>query len=235
MKMNKYRWPTILALAILSGLPVRAAKKQQAPAVSALDQYIEEATQSASAPQAGAPGSVWSPSAQLADMSADLRARYVNDVVTILVTDQVSATATGSTKTKRSSSASASVNALGGLTRAPGPWTNLADVTGATQLDGEGSTNRATTFTTSLAARVTRVLPNGYLVVEGSKTVNINSELQIITVRGVVRPIDLTTTNIVRSDRLAQLEVRANGKGVVGDAIKRPFILYRILMGLLPF
>jgi hypothetical protein len=26
-----------------------------------------------------------------------------------------------------------------------------------------------------------------------------------------------------------------NGKGVVNDAVKRPFILYRILLGLLPF
>ena len=39
----------------------------------------------------------------------------------------------------------------------------------------------------------------------------------------------------MRSDRLGQLEVRVNGKGVVGDAIKRPFFLYRLLLGLLPF
>ena len=52
--------------------------------------------------------------------------------------------------------------------------------------------------------------------------------------RGVVRPADLLADNTVLSDRLAQLEVRVNGKGVVGDAIKRPFILYRILLGLLP-
>ncbi|MBI3470928.1 MAG: flagellar basal body L-ring protein FlgH, partial [Candidatus Solibacter usitatus] len=36
-------------------------------------------------------------------------------------------------------------------------------------------------------------------------------------------------------DRLAQLEVRINGKGVVEDSIRRPNRLYRILMGLLPF
>jgi flagellar L-ring protein precursor FlgH len=48
------------------------------------------------------------------------------------------------------------------------------------------------------------------------------------------RPVDLSTANIVRSDHLGQLEVRLNGKGVVGDAIRRPFILYRMLMGILP-
>jgi flagellar L-ring protein precursor FlgH len=50
-----------------------------------------------------------------------------------------------------------------------------------------------------------------------------------------VRPTDLLSDNTVRSDRLAQLEVRVNGKGVVGDAIRRPNFLYRILLGLLPF
>jgi flagellar L-ring protein precursor FlgH len=54
-------------------------------------------------------------------------------------------------------------------------------------------------------------------------------------VRGVDRPADIDTTNSVPSDRLGQLEIRINGKGVVADAIKRPFILWRLLLGLLPF
>ena len=50
-----------------------------------------------------------------------------------------------------------------------------------------------------------------------------------------VSPTAIRVDNTVPSDRLAQLEVKVNGKGVVGDAIKRPFILYRLLLGLLPF
>jgi flagellar L-ring protein precursor FlgH len=73
------------------------------------------------------------------------------------------------------------------------------------------------------------------MLVEATKDVEINSERQTITVRGIVRPADVASDNTVRSDRLGQLEVRVNGKGVVGDAIKRPFILYRLLLGLLPF
>jgi flagellar L-ring protein precursor FlgH len=62
----------------------------------------------------------------------------------------------------------------------------------------------------------------------------VNSEQQTVTVRGVVRPEDLNPGNIIRSDRISQLEVRINGKGVVGDAVRRPFFLYRLLLGLLP-
>jgi flagellar L-ring protein precursor FlgH len=78
------------------------------------------------------------------------------------------------------------------------------------------------------------VLTNGNLVVEGSKNVTINSENQIITIRGVIRPIDLDTTNSIQSARLAQMEVQVNGKGVVGDVMRRP-LLSRIFLGWLPF
>jgi len=86
-----------------------------------------------------------------------------------------------------------------------------------------------------LSARVTHVLPNGYLVLEGTKNVVVNSEHQVVTVRGVIRPADLTTGNVITSNQLAQMEIKIDGKGVVNDAIRRPNILYRILLGLLPF
>jgi len=57
----------------------------------------------------------------------------------------------------------------------------------------------------------------------------------VVTVRGVVRPADLSTTNVVQSSSVGQLEVKIDGKGVVNDAVRRPNILYRILLGLLPF
>ena len=116
-----------------------------------------------------------------------------------------------------------------------GPWANLAGVNGDTQLAGEGTTTRDVVISTTLTARVSGVLPNGAMLVEATKDVEVNSERQTITVRGIVRPADVASDNTVRSDRLGQLEVRVNGKGVVGDAIRRPFILYRLLLGLLPF
>ena len=76
---------------------------------------------------------------------------------------------------------------------------------------------------------------NGNLVVEGTKNVNINAENQVITIRGVIRSIDLDTTNTIQSARLAQMEVQVNGKGVVNDVVRRPNILYRLFLGLLPF
>jgi hypothetical protein len=47
---------------------------------------------------------------------------------------------------------------------------------------------------------------NGNLVIEGTRNLNVNSENQLITIRGVIRPIDLDTTNTVLSARLANMD-----------------------------
>lgn len=230
--------PRACIFILLAVVPVLAAprgKKVRAPEPSALDRYIQEATaRAATARTASAPGSIWAPSSPLLDGVRDVRAAAVDDLVTIEVVEQASAVVKGSTSSNRSSSTDNSISALGGLTRSTGPLANLASMKGDSKLSGEGSTSRETVLSTTLAARVTHVLPNGLLVVEGSKNIQVNSEQQYVAVRGVVRPADLNEGNVVRSDRIAYLEVRVNGKGVVGDAVRRPFFLYRLLLGLLP-
>jgi flagellar L-ring protein precursor FlgH len=213
--------------------PKKIFKKE--PEKSALDLYVEDAHRRAVTAGAESPGSLWSSPATMADLATDVRARSAGDMVTIVVNEQASAVSTGQTKTSRASSANASINSLAGPLAAAGQLANLASANSATSLNGSGTTLRQTTLTTTITARVTDVLPNGYLVVEGSKTLAVNSETQVITLRGVVRPADLTNANIVQSGNVAQMELKINGKGVVNDVIRRPNILYRILLGLLPF
>ncbi|HWB87396.1 MAG TPA: flagellar basal body L-ring protein FlgH [Bryobacteraceae bacterium] len=225
----------LLCAVLLIGVAFGAKKKEKADAVTPLDQYITEAQGRAAEQGQASPGSIWSPASRLTDTARDLRASQVDDIVTILVAEKASAVASGVTKTSRASSTKNSIAALGGLTRAAGPWANLAGISGDTELSGQGTTSRDIVLNTTLTARVTHVLPSGAMVLESSKDIQINSERQTITVRGVVRPADIGPDNSVQSDRLADLEVRVNGKGVVGDAIRRPFFLYRLLLGILPF
>lgn len=230
----KYASGAILVLALATAW-AEAKKKAPPAAQSALDRYVAESeARSAETPPA-TPGSIWQAGSRLADAARDMRASQVDDVITIVVAEQASAVTTGTTKTSRASSTKNSITALAGVTKATGALANLANVSGDTELNGQGTTTRSTTLTTTLTARVTHVLPNGGLVVEAAKDIQINAEHQVIAVRGVVRPADIDPTNSVQSNRLAQLEVHVNGKGVVGDAIRRPFFLYRLLMGLLPF
>jgi flagellar L-ring protein precursor FlgH len=226
----------LLISALLIAAVTFAAKKKPAPPVqSPLDRYVTDARARSAAAPVATPGGIWAPGSRLADAARDLKASQVDDMITVVVVENASAVSSGTTKTSRVSSTKNSISALAGIAKAAGPWANLAGVNGDTELAGQGTTSRNVVISTTLTARVSAVMPNGAMLVEATKDVEINSERQTITVRGIVRPADVASDNTVLSNRLGQLEVRLNGKGVVGDAIKRPFILYRLLLGLLPF
>ena len=221
-----------LVLLFLLGWPL--SRKHREPVKTPLEEHLEAAHR-IPVPVALSPGSTFVPGSRLGDLSRDFRASQAGDIVTIVVADRASALNRGATTATRSSSAKSNVTALAGLTKAAGPLANLTGVSSNSQLQGQGETSRTNTLSTTLSARITEVLPNGDLVVEGTKQVGVNGEKQTVTVRGVVRWNDVSTANLVRSDRIAQLEVRVAGKGVVDDVVRRPHLLYRLLLGVLPF
>ena len=220
----------------LALIAVAAAKpKKSEPQRSPLDQYIEQTMRGVQSTPESSPGSLFTRTGQLADGFRDLRASRLYDLVTIVVADKASAVSTGVTNTSRKSSAKSSITALGGVIKATRPLANLLTTSGNTQLQGQGTTSRDSSLNTTLTAQVTHVLPNGSLVIQGLKEISVNSEHQTVTIRGIVRPDDITPANQISSAQVAMLEVRVTGKGVVNDAVKRPFFLYRLLLGLLPF
>jgi flagellar L-ring protein precursor FlgH len=190
---------------------------------------------SAVAQMGASPGSLYMAGGTLADPTRDLRASQVDDVITIVVSESLSAVASGVTNSSRKSSAVSNITAVAGTVSATARLANPLNVSGDQELAGTGQTSRTMALTTTISARVVSVTPNGTLVVEGTRDIAVNSEKQSITVRGLVRPVDLTTFNTIASTQVADLQIKVNGKGVVGDAIRRPNVLYRFLLGLLPF
>ena len=180
-------------------------------------------------------GSLFKPGIGIADSARDLRAGQVNDIVTILVSESLSAVASGTTNSSRKTSAVSNITAAYGTLNAAARLANPLNISGNQQLAGTGETSRNMALTTTLSARVVEVTQNGSLVVEGTRDIGVNSEKQKITVRGLIRLADLTPANTVLSTQVANLQVKVDGKGVVGDAIRRPHFLYRLLLGLLPF
>jgi flagellar L-ring protein FlgH len=232
--MNRFRMIPACFIVISLVPNARAARKPKAPVTRPIDQYIVD-TQAQARATILAPGSLYDSSGRLADLARDQRALQLNDLVTIVIFDKASALSKGGSSASRKSSASASIKALAGPVKTPGPLSSLADLSGEGKLDGQAETSRESQLSTTLSARVTHALPNGNLVVEGTKDVTINSERQRVYVRGILRWNDLTSSNRISSDRLAELEVRVEGKGLVNDAIRRPGLLYRLLLGILPF
>ena len=231
--MNRYLFAGLSLLPFLATASAR--KKPAAEEKATLEQYVQEVNRRSSQASSATPGSLFTPSGRLADGFRDVRASQIYDLVTIIVSDKASAVSTGGTNTSRKSNAKASVTSLFGPKAAAGALTNLANATSNQQLQGQGTTSRESTLTTTVTAEVRAVLPNGNLMIRGQKEIAVNSEKQIITVQGIIRPDDLSPVNSIPSDRVARMEILVNGRGVVNDAVKRPFFLYRILLGLLPF
>ncbi len=213
-----------------SKLPRAADYAQNAAAPSPADAV---ATSSAD-------GSLWREDAPLIVLFDDQKARRVGDIVTIRVVESSKATNKASTNTARSSSIDASIDAFFNMEKrfpADQPFFNpFSKVAGgvASDFQGDGTTKRSGDLTATLTALVTEVLPNGNLVLCGSREVLINNENQIIRLTGVIRPRDISADNEVLSTYIADARISYSGSGVVNDR-QKPGWLTNLVMTVWPF
>lgn len=168
------------------------------------------------------PGSLWKPGAK--QFFKDSRAHQVGDILTVLVSESATAETEANTETTRSHD---SESGLTNLLNVAGKLTSRGIATGAGGLldtesnrtfTGEGSTDRSDTITARVAAIVTQVLPNGYLVIQGKRELVVNYELQELNIKGIVRPEDISAGNTVESDKIAEARIFYAGRGVVDES-----------------
>ncbi len=168
-------------------------------------------------------GSLWEDNGPLSDLFIDTKAKNVGDVVTIKILESASASNNAATKTGRKSSVSGAIeNFLGYERQFSTPKHQLnpfGSIKGGlqTDFDGSGSTKRSGDLSAYITARVTEVLPNGNLRLEGSREVTVNNEKQLITLSGIVRPRDISPDNVVLSTYISDAQIRYSGRGILDD------------------
>jgi flagellar L-ring protein precursor FlgH len=186
------------------------------------EQVLERYLQAARATPA-TPDTAWA-----AGLFGDLRARRVNDLVTVRVAENISASGSADSALDKKSNGSASVtNLFGAENKFPG-WldaTSLAAIGANTGFTGSGSTARNGSLTAVITARVTEVLPNGDLVLEGIRQVDINGDQQFIVLSGIARAADIGPGNVVPSTAVGQMQIRYFGKGLMKDNLKPGFLI----------
>jgi flagellar L-ring protein precursor FlgH len=187
-----------------------------------------------------ASGSLWTEHNDLGNLFTNPKARRIGDIVTIRIVESSSATNKASTQTGRSSSVSASVDGFFGLENdysANSPFFNpFSKVAGGLEsdFDGSGTTKRSGDLTATITARVIDILPNGNLIVMGSREVMVNREKQEITLSGIVRPRDISSENVVLSNYIADAKISYSGSGIINDR-QRPGWLARAIDKIWPF
>ncbi len=217
----------ILAVAPVSAQSGKDAKDEKLPKNNAYDVLYPKYLQAARTMAKDDTASIrW-----MVNLGTDRRARDVNDLVTIQVIENMVAEGAADTAMGKDGKGSAGITKLFGLeSKVPDiiDPTALFDAGSSTEFKGSGTTNRRGSLTAMITARVTEVLPNGDLVLEGVREVDINGDRQVVVLTGVVRPADLSPDNIVLSPRVGQLRIRYFGQGLIKDNL-RPGWLVRIL------
>ena len=172
--------------------------------------------------------------------ATDQRARRVGDILTVTFNEIFAAT---KAQTAASSKADAFAVTLptglpniltGGFDKDAGG--NGAGLTAGTNrtFAGAGNAAQSNSFTGSLAVTVTRVFPNGNMEVAGQKEITLNNGNEYVRVKGIVRPEDISATNIVSSTRLADAQIRYTGSGHLADTSK-PGWLSQFMRAISPF
>ena len=156
---------------------------------------------------------------QQMELFADLKARRVGDVLTIVLNESTDAGKSAITKTTKTTAVANTGPTIFGrtITTKGVPILNTS-MNGADSFDGEGSSTQSNHMAGSLTVTVTEVQGNGNLVVQGEKTLKLNQGDEYVRISGVIRPADIATNNTVTSDKLANARISYSGKGVTDSS-----------------
>jgi flagellar L-ring protein precursor FlgH len=179
--------------------------------------YLESARRTAPTPLSG-PSIEW-----ISNLGLDRRARAINDLVTIRVVESIEGTGNADSALDKNSKAAAGVSQMFGAEKAiPSSLdpSNLVGAASGTTFKGSGATSRSGTLSATITARVMEVLPNGDLVLEGAREIDINGDRQMVVLTGVARPRDVSDQNVVLSPAIGQLRIRYFGRGLMKDNLK---------------
>src|SRR5580658_3019229 len=179
-------------------------------------------------------GSLWSPDGLMVEPAADYKAHSLNDIVTVIVSVQTTAAQSGTVDSERNFNTNSAITGMAGDLSTKGTNPLLA-ASSSTTLKGTGATNSSTAFSTSLTGQIIAVLPNGNLVIEAHRQIDMNNQHEEVIVRGIARPGDITPSNSVPSSSLSALEIELKGKGIISDSVRPPNPLTRAILWLFGF
>ena len=193
-------------------------------ALAPLDQKVIAST---TTPQPPTANSLWRTGART--FFNDQRASKPGDILTVLININDSAKTSNETTAGRTATNSVGIPNLLGLESSLGKILPSAfspsaaiNTNSKTTSDGAGAVNRQEQITTTIAAVVTSVLPNGNLVIQGRQEVKTNAEIRDLTVAGIVRPEDISSSNTINHTQIAEARIAYAGRGDIARIQKSP-------------
>jgi flagellar L-ring protein precursor FlgH len=148
----------------------------------------------------------------------DNKARRVGDLLTIVIREGTNIENREQRNNEKKTKTNWLFNFAGSTTGNIGGRTASAnatnDVESQRKLDGTAQYTSDRKFTDRMTVTVIQVLPNGNLVIEGTRDQTLQGENRTIKISGVVRPQDIGTGNTIESSYIANFQVTYRGKGI---------------------
>lgn len=164
------------------------------------------------------PGSLFEQGAK--NPFADRIATRPGDIVTILISETSVASFAASTQAAKDTKN----NVLKGLGPVLQSLIPALSYGANSNFSGGGNTTHTGKFLASMSVVVKEVLPNGNLVVDGTREIKVNRDWQIFHLRGILRRDDIESDNTILSEKIADAQITAESKGVINDRQRRGII-----------
>jgi flagellar L-ring protein precursor FlgH len=158
------------------------------------------------------------------DLFSDQRAAKIGDVITVMIAINDKATFGNTSDRSSTSEIKGGINFTNQQSSSQTQWNPQSDLTSSSTSQGQGSIDRSEQITLSVAAVVTDVLPNGNLIVSGSQEVRVNYELRVLNVAGIIRPLDISRSNTISYDKIAEARISYGGRGRIMEVQQPGFV-----------
>jgi flagellar L-ring protein FlgH len=163
---------------------------------------------------------------------SDHKAMHVNDIVTVVISETAQSSNSGSKALSKSDESALGAGLFSNTGAANSSMTkSMASVNGFSDVgfnsastsaySGSGSSTKDASFTTTVSARVVKVLKNGNYFISGRREILIDDQKQLVQISGVIRPYDIDQYNNINSTQMSDAKILYKTEGDVDRATKQ--------------
>ncbi|MBL0708947.1 MAG: flagellar basal body L-ring protein FlgH [Sulfurimonas sp.] len=160
---------------------------------------------------------------------SDHKAMHVNDIVRVVISEKAKSSSTASKQLSEADESNLGGGVFAGAGAVAGPYadslnslTNIG-YTGnsSNNYNGQGSATKDATFTTTVSARIVKVLENGNYFIVGKREILVDSQKQTVQISGVIRPYDIDQYNKISSAQMSDAKILYKTQGDVDRATQQ--------------
>ncbi len=162
---------------------------------------------------------------------SDHKAMHVNDIVTVVISESARSSNQGvKTLTEADTiglnggvfTNAGTNSALNSATAKLNGVANIGFSGGSTSdYAGSGLATKNATFTTTVSARIVKVMVNGNYFIVGRREIMVDDQKQIMQLSGVIRPYDIDQNNQISSAKISDAKIMYANEGDIDRSVNQ--------------